>query len=1044
MRKLVLFLSMILVGVGSVFAQYVWKGGTEINSTLWAQQASWDNWDPTTINDYRGVGPATHDSGSWAEIQIKGTAESRISGETPELEGWNLKMVLDYATVTIPSVTKMQAPNGAYFTLSGNSELNFKWNKTTRDKPSFSVNLNAEDASVFNFIMGSNYLIGSNEAISVNYGVVSNGMSRRINVSSNDGSTARTLSKLVINATLPDVEAATATLNSAVIATVGTGVTITTKTYNITSNDYTYTYTEAAADVDLSSDLSNNVGKYKIVESGGDIVLQWVTGPVSTITFNYTATFEEGNTFTTSLVRKYKAGTVLTEAPSLASEFYTAEPINHTVSADATVNVTLNPKFPFVHNVPTWLSSIGNTTNGGLRQVKYVSDSHVAIDVDGNSKVVSKEHAWTFVHVNGTADQFQIRNGLGKYLHAPGTSGVCTMSETPQTFTIQRSAVTANDTETEKGFCIMVEENSYLGAHNGNSNAKRTIGNISNTWTNNQLGTWKDAGSTVSNNGNLFYAIKPSDAESIAINVKFQMVSDGKYAASAKMIESGARGTSVTAGDYTTYWTLVPTSTMGEYKVRNVYSGFYLGSAETVNLTTSEWAGIYSVVAGSGSTQKLRLKGDSDKYLAIDAEGKLSLTVAGTEWNITEVSTEGLQSVRSGYEEAKGGEIADISQLKTQYIGSGVGQYTPTSEQSNVIQDAIDLSGNMGSLTGNEIDKKVIPAQELFSVGKMSINQPAAGFYRIKFATNASTPYIGSTGDNDGVYTIDMTAAEDVSSIFYIEDGEDGKKYLMMYTNGYYVANPYRYGVGTKIIPYKGSEEIYKQSWTVEEGDFGKYALKYGSGNYLTGNAAKTGYAYEKNANSKAWTFEPLSSLPLSTNEDGYTSFSAPVPVTIPENCYAYAATSKGDGVINMSKVTGNVAANTGLIIKTVNPSAALTFNIVETGDAVANNKLVANVAAAEVDKESNYFFGKYESEYVFTKISGTGTRDLMGHKAYLNGESFSGARLNIYWDEQVETGIENTEGVLETTRNGLFIENGRVLVVKEGRRYTTVGQRMR
>lgn len=1043
MRKLVLFLSMILVGVGSVFAQYVWKGGTQINSSLWAGQASWENWDPTTIRDYRGVGPATANSGSWDEIQIKGTSENRISGETPNLEGWNLKMVLDYATVTIPSVTKMQAPNGdAYFTLSGNSVLNFNWGKTTQQH-SFSVNLNAEDASVFNFFMGSNYGIDSEGAISVNYGVVSNGMLRRINVSSKDGSTARTLYKLVINATLPEVKAETATLNSAVIATAGTGVTITTKTYNITSNGYT----EAAADTDLSSDLSNNVGKYKIVESGGDIVLQWVTGPVSAITFNYTATFEEGNTFTTSLVRYYEIGTVLTEAPSLASEFYTAEPISHTVSADAAVNVTLNPKFPFVHNVPTWLSSVGNTTNGGLRQVKYVSDSQVAIDVNGNSKVVSKEHAWTFVHVNGTADQFQIRNGLGKYLNASTTSSaVCTVSETPQTFTIQKSAVTSNNVGTEVGFCIKVADQSYMGAHKGNSNSERTIGNIT-TWTNNQLGTWKDAGSTVSNNGNLFYAVEPSDAELCAIrwdNVTFQMKSGDAYASSAKAIASGDRGTSTAVSDYKTYWTLVPTSTTAVYKVKNEYSGFYLGSAATVNLTESKWAGTYKMVEGTGDTQKLRLtgeSGESGKYLAIDAEGKLSLTVDGTEWNIKEISTEGLQSVRSGYEAEKEFEIADIIHRKTQYIGSGVGQYTPTSEQSNVILDAIVLGGNMGSLTGNEIDKKVIPAQELFSVGKMTINQPVAGFYRIKYTTNASTPYLGTTGPNDGYTTIDMTAAEDVSSIFYIEEGEEGKKYLMMYTSGYYVANPFRYGVGTKII--RGSE-IYKQSWTVEEGDFGKYALKYGGGNYLTGNAAKTYHASEKNANSNAWTFEPQSSLPLSTNEDGYTSFSAPVPVTIPENCYAYAATSKGYGVINMSKVIGNVAANTGLIIKTENPSAALTFNIVETGDAVDNNKLVANVAAAEVDKESNYFFGKYGSEYVFTKISGTGNRDLMGHKAYLDGESFSGARLNIYWDEQVETGIENTEGVLETTRNGLFIENGRVLVVKEGRRYTTAGQRMR
>lgn len=834
MKRLIVFLLMPLMGIGSALAQYTWIGGSTFDATSWA---GLDNWNGISATTMPGTGPGTPNSNLWNEMSIIGT-DGRVTGTTPLLEGWNIRMVLDNADVTVSNLNKVQGGESKYFTLKGSSTLtvNFQFGIDNQNQYDLNVNLQDNDASRFNLVLGQNYDRQSGQGLIFNYATVSQNMARGVSISSKDNA-ARTIGNITINATLPEsVNSDETTLNSATLATISSDITVTNKVYNITGGNFT----EAAADGELSAN-NENIGKYKVVEQeDGNIVLQWVTGPGDffTVRFDYTANFGEGNTYTTSVTRTYGSGTVLTSAPDPNIDFYTASPINHTVSGDASIDVPLVPSFPFVHNQPTWLSSIGSAANGGLRQIQYGNDSKINIDLNGNSKVASNVNTWIFIHVNGTADQFQIKNGTGKYLNVPtGGNGTvaCTLSDTPQTFTIQKSTQTSNNTDAETGFCIKVEDNSFMGAHIGAQSPNIQIGNLT-LWASDQLGIWKNANSNAANSGSLFYAIEISDDD-----------------------------------------------------------------------------------------------------------------------------------------------LADIK------------------------------------------------------------SQPAAGFYRLRFDTNSSTPYLGSTG-GDGANTVSMTADEDASSIVYVEEAENGRFYLMTYDNGYYLANPYRLGVGTETIQ---NSEIYKQAWTVEAGaEEGCCALKYGSaGNYMTGDASAVSYSESKSDAANGWIFEPVTVLPLTTNEDGYTSFSAPVPVTIPGDCYAYVATDKGDGVVNMTKVTGNVAANTGLIIKTESASIPLSFSIVESGNTV-DNMLVANAAASMVAKVNNYFFGKYtgNNEYVFTKIAGDGSRELKGHKAYLDGTGLSEARLFLLWGDDVETSIEASLGEQAAVRNGKFVKDGRVIIVKNSVKYTTSG----
>ena len=191
------------------------------------------------------------------------------------------------------------------------------------------------------------------------------------------------------------------------------------------------------------------------------------------------------------------------------------------------------------------------------------------------------------------------------------------------------------------------------------------------------------------------------------------------------------------------------------------------------------------------------------------------------------------------------------------------------------------------------------------------------------------------------------------------------------------------------------------------------------------------------------WTLEEVESLPLSIAAESYTSFSSPVPVTIPDNCYAYIATSKGTGVINMTKVTGNVPANTGLIISTNGVAQDLDFTICTTDNPtdVSGNKLVANVAADNVSKADNYFFGQVSGNYVFTKLSGDGDYyTLPGHKAYLNLGG-NAARLSINWGGDDATGLMELNNENIKLNDGKYYQNGKIVIIKNGIRYNLSGQ---
>ena len=373
-------------------------------------------------------------------------------------------------------------------------------------------------------------------------------------------------------------------------------------------------------------------------------------------------------------------------------------------------------------------------------------------------------------------------------------------------------------------------------------------------------------------------------------------------------------------------------------------------------------------------------------------------------------------------------------------LGEGVGTYFYMNGETKITSTEDYISAINSALSASDVDA---------IKNSLAINMPAEGFYRFKAAARSSSDatynwYIG--GNADGIYAASTAKdqAPGANTIFYLENDEDGY-HLLNYSSGRYSTGISYNAIGTK------------SNFTLSEGIktnntdklIGEYRLYNTDNNWVIAMWNDGIKNLGKENDWEGWTIEPVDELPLTLSEGGYTSFSAPVPIEIPKDngedkadYYAYYATSQGNdaGVINMRRVTGKVPEDTGLIIYTNidNP----TIQIAENSEPLEyTNLLVANVAASNVSRTGNYFFGKVSGKYVFTQLSGTGDYYLLpGHKAYLN-LSGGGARMSINWGVDDPTGLSELRDENIKLSDGKYYQNGRVVIVRNGVMYNVAGQ---
>ncbi len=202
-------------------------------------------------------------------------------------------------------------------------------------------------------------------------------------------------------------------------------------------------------------------------------------------------------------------------------------------------------------------------------------------------------------------------------------------------------------------------------------------------------------------------------------------------------------------------------------------------------------------------------------------------------------------------------------------------------------------------------------------------------FYRFKdTAGNYITANAVKVSDESESETLATNATADASSIFWLNNDNE----LLSYSNGQYL-NTFEGGNGGfETVGHAGN------SVTLTRGAAdGSMKIAVADGRYLQSNGA----AVTTTSSGYYWNIEEAASLPVTISSVGYSTFYAPVAVSIPSGVKAYRAERNGD-YIDLYSFDGTIPANQAAIIK----GAAGTYDFAIAADVefTGNNVLLGTI----------------------------------------------------------------------------------------------------
>ncbi len=195
------------------------------------------------------------------------------------------------------------------------------------------------------------------------------------------------------------------------------------------------------------------------------------------------------------------------------------------------------------------------------------------------------------------------------------------------------------------------------------------------------------------------------------------------------------------------------------------------------------------------------------------------------------------------------------------------------------------------------------------------------------------------------------------------------------------------------------------------------------------------------------FAYRQVNSLPVSIGESGWAAFAAPLPVTIPQGCVAYVASSVdfSNTAIYLDSIPAGttIAANTGILLCGT-PSSVVEFFISESGYQYKVNYFQPSVPAMAIDSDINAYTLVSDGNDVFFKRIDSSSAVVPAHSCYvLNSNadinSFSivipGKETGIDFiteTQQVPARIYNVHGqLLRAPQRGINIVDGKKVLVK-------------
>ena len=158
----------------------------------------------------------------------------------------------------------------------------------------------------------------------------------------------------------------------------------------------------------------------------------------------------------------------------------------------------------------------------------------------------------------------------------------------------------------------------------------------------------------------------------------------------------------------------------------------------------------------------------------------------------------------------------------------------------------------------------------------------------------------------------------------------------------------------------------------------------------------------------------------------------------------AYIVTGATGSVLNTTSVKGGtIPANTGILIEA--PEGTVTIPVVASSStSVSGNKFQGVTEATEIDADAGYVLmgspkvGFYQNEKAFTV--GANTAYLPADFAEVTG----GARSAYFFRGDI-TAVDNVEATSKAAvKEGKFIENGKIVIVKNGQKFNAAGQQVK
>ena len=194
------------------------------------------------------------------------------------------------------------------------------------------------------------------------------------------------------------------------------------------------------------------------------------------------------------------------------------------------------------------------------------------------------------------------------------------------------------------------------------------------------------------------------------------------------------------------------------------------------------------------------------------------------------------------------------------------------------------------------------------------------------------------------------------------------------------------------------------------------------------------------------YAYRTVTSVPASIGEHGYATFSSTYALDFTSaTVEAYIATGGDANTVTMQKVEGEVAANTGLVLK----GAKGDYNIpvVASGTAYNDNKLWAITSAETVKKAdegyTNYVLAWQNSKVVFASVTGENSASLPAGSAALCLQNSNSARaIDLVFGGI--TGINEAAQATEAAqKDGKFVINGQLVIKKNGKMFNANGAQL-